>query len=119
MANTTLPRTYENFNEVFGISLTKKYPALTHFEKGDYRTDAALNRDILQSKDSINNTRYASQINEFRTIYELDRIHANSGCPYLNCTNTCSTKAISQNPPQTQFNLPPSWAATKLTFTKR
>ena len=56
-----------------GVLFTKTRLALAHTKKGDYRTATQLYREVLQRRDSINKERFYAQVNEFRTIYELDK----------------------------------------------
>ena len=56
-----------------GVLFTKTRLAQAHAKRGDYRMSTQLYREILQRRDSINKERFYAQVNEFRTIYELDK----------------------------------------------
>jgi AraC-like DNA-binding protein len=64
---------YEEINLESEIPFVKKSLAQTLFQKGDYKSAAEAYSDAMNYKDSINHAKFYSQINEFRTIYELDK----------------------------------------------
>ena len=48
--------------------------ARLHFDMGDYRQAAQTAFNVIEGRDSLNTQRFATQINELRTIYELDKL---------------------------------------------
>jgi AraC-like DNA-binding protein len=71
-----LNRLLEHYTSVgahAGIQLANELIAQAHLRSGNYRTAANLLLQIQHRKDSVNIQRFYAQINEFRTIYELDR----------------------------------------------
>ena len=57
-----------------GIHFTKKEMAKVYFEMADYKTAAELYRQMMQRREELNSRQFYEQLNEFRTIYELDKI---------------------------------------------
>jgi AraC-like DNA-binding protein len=55
------------------ILTTKKRIADVNFEKGDHTAAAETYRRVIQVKDSLNAKQFFAQINELRTLYELDK----------------------------------------------
>ena len=60
------------------IVRTKTLLAKVYFEKGNYKTAAEMYRQVMQKKEELNRERFSAQINEFRTIYELDKAELES-----------------------------------------
>ena len=63
----------ENIGYEAGILFSNKLIAEVYAEKGDHTTAAEMYRNILQGKEKLNNEQFYAQINELRTIYELDK----------------------------------------------
>ena len=68
-----LLRFYENIDYEAGILHAKKLIAEALAGKGDHRTASEMYRNILEGKEKLNTERFYAQINELRTIYELDK----------------------------------------------
>ena len=75
---TRLLTYYEESKSEQGIELTKKDMAQIYFEKGDYKSAAEIRLQIAQRKEEINNERFYAQINELRTLMELDKAEMES-----------------------------------------
>ncbi|MCL2027559.1 MAG: AraC family transcriptional regulator [Bacteroidales bacterium] len=56
------------------ILATKRSMARAYSEKGDFRNAFLLQSQIMQKQDSLNKEQFYSQINELRSIHELDQI---------------------------------------------
>jgi AraC-like DNA-binding protein/cell division protein FtsB len=69
----TIRTWYEKTQYDTGIRSVNQFIANIYFEQGDYKAAAEAFHSIIQRKDSVNNERFYSQINELRTIYELDK----------------------------------------------
>ena len=69
---------YEKTKWEYSLQLIKRRIAQLHFEKGDYKTAASKYKEILERKDSVNQEKFYVQINELRTIYELDKAQLES-----------------------------------------
>ena len=69
---------YQNPRAEFGVYLTNKRKAQTYLAMGNYKAAADLYCDILHRKDSINKEKLYAQINELRTIFQLDRVELES-----------------------------------------
>ena len=64
---------YESINSEFNAQYVKKRMVQTYLKKRDYKTAAEMYQQIQHQKDSVNKKQFYAQINEFRTIYELDK----------------------------------------------
>ena len=51
----------------------QKSKAFVYFAKGNYKTAAEIYRDVIHRIDSLNQKQFYEQINELRTLYELDK----------------------------------------------
>ena len=69
---------YQNPRAEFGVYLTNKRKAQTYLAMGNHKAAADLYCDILHRKDSINKEKLYAQINELRTIFQLDRVELES-----------------------------------------
>ena len=66
-------RYYEDNRYVAGVMDKIIDEANVHFERGNHKAAAETYRYFIQKKDSLNNDKFYAQINELRTIYELDK----------------------------------------------
>jgi AraC-like DNA-binding protein len=63
---------YDNLNQNVPFDVTELC-AQIFLKKGEYKSAVEVYRDILHRKDSLNREKFYKQINELRTIYELDK----------------------------------------------
>ena len=71
-----LDRVLEYFEDTGNLSqviLTNNRRAAAFYEMGDLRNAIETHNQIRQQTDSLNRQKFYAQINEFRTIYELDK----------------------------------------------
>ena len=61
-----------------GIHHTKKNMAQIYFEMGDHKTAAEMCGQMMRRKEELNKMQFYAQLNEFRTIYELDKAQLES-----------------------------------------
>jgi AraC-like DNA-binding protein len=64
---------YDNWQFSDEAQIAKKSRAQILFSKGDYKQAAEAYSDIMHYNDSVNSAKFYAQINELRTIYELDK----------------------------------------------
>jgi AraC-like DNA-binding protein len=66
-----------SFDEKIGTNnqglLTKQEIADTYFDKGDLNKAAVMYRDLIKAKEELNKERFYEQLNELRTLYEVDK----------------------------------------------
>ena len=68
----------EQANREASVVQWKKLIAQVNREKGDYKTSAEFYEEVLKKKEELNNEQYFAQLNELRTIYELDKAEMES-----------------------------------------
>ena len=64
---------YEDNQLESNLLQKQKTKASVYFEKGNYKISAEIYRDVIQRIDSLNQNQFYEQINELRTLYELDK----------------------------------------------
>ena len=64
---------YEENNLNTGLLSKLNLKAYALFELGEYKDAATIYRYMIDTKDSINQVKFYEQINEFKTIFELDK----------------------------------------------
>jgi AraC-like DNA-binding protein len=64
---------YDNWQYSADAQVAKKSRAQILFSKGDYKQAAEAYSDIMHYNDSVNRAKFYAQINELRTIYQLDK----------------------------------------------
>ena len=63
----------EEANRPSAVVAWKKHIAQILREKGDYQAAADLYDEVIQKREELNNEQFYAQLNELRTIYELDK----------------------------------------------
>lgn len=81
-----------NMSMDLGKSLKKQADYYTRLNKFDYASK--LYAQVIELNDSIDKKRYANQINELRTIYELDKLELEAEKNQLKLKNTRNLAAL-------------------------